>query len=345
MASTPKFGLWFDFRHPVAAKANREQSHSDQIQQIADAEALGFDSVWLTEHHFQADGYTPSPLVIAAAIGSATSRLRIGTNLLLLPLYHPIRLAEDTATLSLLTGGRFDLGVGAGYVEQEYITFGRNIGHRPSLMEEGIAIIRQAWSGEPVCIDGKRYRFSDLSVTPTPESTPRLLMGAVAAPAITRAARLADGFLDSGGIGQATYLTALETLGKTANSGAIYAGCWDIVTEDPERTRRELGPSLLQQMQSYQAMGSFPGAEINCAEQAISQGFYRFLTVDEMIEALLTQISQFPQTKDIHFWGRFPGESNATAFQRMELLASKVIPPVREMMAAAQETSLKTAGA
>ena len=96
------FGLWYDFRNPAPWTVPFEQMYADSLDQIAEAEVLGFDSVWLTEHHFCADGYTPSPLVIAAAIGARTKRMRIGTNLMILPLHNPVRIAEDAATLSLL---------------------------------------------------------------------------------------------------------------------------------------------------------------------------------------------------------------------------------------------------
>ena len=309
MLSVPNFGLWYDFRHPANQTTSQEQTYRENLEQIRHAETLGFDSVWLTEHHFQDDGYSPSPLVIAAAIGAATSRLQIGTNLALLPLYNPVRLAEDAATLSLLTGGRFDLGVGAGFMEREYAVFGRELKHRPSLMEEGIAIIRQAWSGQPVSLSGKRFQIENLPVTPAPEQLPRLLLGAIAAPAIERAARLADGYLDSGGIGRDIYLQSLEAVGKPSDQGAIFAGCWDIVCEDPELARRELGPCLLHQMRSYQSMGSFADICLETPDQAIENGFYRFLSPEEMVAALSLQIQDYPQTRDIHFWGRFPGGS------------------------------------
>lgn len=333
MVSTPNFGLWYDFRHPAGAAGSREQCYRENLVTITSAEELGFDSVWLTEHHFQEDGYTPSPLVIAAAIGAATSRMRIGTNLALLPLYDPVRLAEDAATLSLLTGGRFDLGVGAGYVAREYEVFGRNLKHRPSLMEEGLSIIRQAWSGEPVTLKGKRFQLQSIPVTPVPDHRPRLLVGAVAQPAIARAARLADGYLDSGGIGQGLYMQALAAAGKHDDQGAIFSGCWDIVCDDPERTCRELGPCLLDQMLSYQAMGSFAGEPLQAPEDAIEMGFYRFLTPDQMVAALCQQVAEYPQTRDIHFWGRFPGEPLDSARERMELLSSRVLTPVRQKLA------------
>ena len=150
------FGLWYDFRNPGEGRRSFEDLYAQSLEQIRWAEGLGFDSVWLTEHHFCEDGYTPSPLVVAAAIGQATERMRIGTNLMLLPLADPLRLAEDSATLSILTGGRFDLGVGLGYRQVEFDYFGRKISHRPSLMEEGVSLLRKAWSGEPIEHQGQR---------------------------------------------------------------------------------------------------------------------------------------------------------------------------------------------
>jgi alkanesulfonate monooxygenase SsuD/methylene tetrahydromethanopterin reductase-like flavin-dependent oxidoreductase (luciferase family) len=156
MSRSVNFGLWYDFRNPQENRSF-ETLYRESLDQIVWAETLGFGSVWLTEHHFCDDGYTPSPLVIAAAIGERTQRLRIGTNLMLLPLADPIRLAEDAATLSILTSGRFDLGVGLGYRELEFDYFGRKLVNRPSLMEEGIDILRQAWSGNRTCCETRGW--------------------------------------------------------------------------------------------------------------------------------------------------------------------------------------------
>ena len=104
MASNVDFGLWYDFRNPEPWQINFEQFYSERLDQIARAETMGFDSVWLTEHHFCDDGYTPSPLVIHAAIAARTERMRLGTNLMLLPLADPVRMAEDAATLSHFQG-------------------------------------------------------------------------------------------------------------------------------------------------------------------------------------------------------------------------------------------------
>ena len=146
MAETPAFGLWYDFRNPDPDRPFG-RFYGEVLDQIAWAEQRGLDSVWLTEHHFVDDGYSPSPFVLGAAIATRTSRMRIGTNLIVSPLHDPIRLAEDAATLSLLSGGRFDLGVGQGYWDREFRAFGRSLKNRPSLLEEGVEIIRRSWSG------------------------------------------------------------------------------------------------------------------------------------------------------------------------------------------------------
>ncbi|MXY27845.1 LLM class flavin-dependent oxidoreductase [Candidatus Poribacteria bacterium] len=333
MSAQVNFGLWYDFRNPAPRRLQFEDFYSASLEQIVWGEQLGFDSVWLTEHHFRDDGYTPSPLIVASAVGARTRTMRIGTNLMLLPLYHPVRVAEDAATLSLLSGGRFDLGVGAGYVEAEYQTFGRSLRNRPSLMEESIAIIRRAWSGEPVNFEGKRFQVGNIPVLPAPDQPIRILMGAISPPAIERAARISDGFLSSGGVGQAEFIKALADLDKPPDGGNIFAGCWGIVSEDPEREAEALGPHLLHQMQGYLEMGAFGGGDgaprFDTPADAVTQGFYQFWTPDQAVEQILSELRAYPQILDMHFWAQFPGEPLESGSRRIELLARQVLPKVR----------------
>ena len=160
MTNDVNFGLWYDFRNPQPWQQPFETFYAERLAQIHRAEGMGFDSCWLTEHHFCDDGYTPSPLVLAGTIGARTSTMQLGTNLMLLPLHDPIRIAEDAATLSLVTAGRFDLGVGIGYRQLEFDQFGRKLSHRPSLVEEGIEILRRSWSGEPVNFPANASRWA-----------------------------------------------------------------------------------------------------------------------------------------------------------------------------------------
>ena len=118
-----RFGLWYDFRNPPRWRRDPAELYRGIVAQIARAEQLGWDDVWLSEHHFIDDGYTPSMLPLACAIASATTRMQIGTSVLLLPLHDPLRVAEDAATVDVMSGGRFQLGVAAGYRKGEFTEF------------------------------------------------------------------------------------------------------------------------------------------------------------------------------------------------------------------------------
>lgn len=337
MSRQVNFGLWYDLRSPADWPTPFERLYAETLDQIVWAEDLGFDSVWLTEHHFREDGYPPSPLIIAGAIAARTKKIRIGTNLVLLPLHDPVRLAEDAAAVSLLAGGRFDLGVGGGFVEKEFETFGRKLKNRPSMLEEGIEILRLAWTGEPVNFSGKRFQLNDVRITPAPEHTPRILLGGIEEPAVDRAARVADGFLSSGNIGHEVYTASLEKAGRRPEEGRIYAGCWGIVTDDPDAEFAALGPHLQYQMNEYIRMGAdaFDGAEAPLFEtprDAVDNGFYEFWTPDEAVTKILALLESYPQIVDLHFWAQFPGESIESGSRRIKNLATKVLPEVRSRL-------------
>jgi hypothetical protein len=117
--------------------------HRDELDLIADSEKLGFGHAWLTEHHLADDGYSPSLMTIAGAAVARTSRIRIGTFVVLLPLHDPITVAEDAATLDVLSNGRFDLGVGQGYVPHGFEP--RGIRHS-SRAPHGGGAPRPAWA-------------------------------------------------------------------------------------------------------------------------------------------------------------------------------------------------------
>lgn len=328
-----RFGLWYDFRNPPPSPLSFEALYRASLEQIAWAEQLGFDSVWLTEHHFVDDGYTPSPLVIAAAIGQRTQRMRIGTNLMLLPLADPVRIAEDAAAVAILTEGRFDLGVGLGYRQLEYDYFRRKLAQRPSLMEEGVEILRQAWTGEPVRVAGKHFVIDGLRVSPKPARPPRIFMGGMAPVAIARAARMGDGFLSTGGIGHDLYVKALADQGKPRSAGAICAGHWGIIAADPEREAAKLAGPVLYQANEYIRWGAFgPPDQVppfKDAASALREGLYQLWDAEQAVAGLSALLREYPEIIDVHFWAQFPGEAIESGSARMEFVATKVLPRVR----------------
>jgi natural product biosynthesis luciferase-like monooxygenase protein len=174
------------------AGRSEQQMVDEQVELMQAAEELGFDSIWPAEHHFTEYGFCASPALSLAAVARTTRRIRLGTGVVVLPFNHPLRVAEDYAMLDLLSGGRVELGIGRGYQPVEFSGFGVDPSHSRELFDEGLEIIRQAWTQERVNFEGKHYRFQDVEVRPKPLQKPHppMWMAALSEETYLKAGRL-----------------------------------------------------------------------------------------------------------------------------------------------------------
>jgi probable F420-dependent oxidoreductase len=191
-----KFGLYSSIANPPRGE-HLDRCIDEVIAEAQLAEANGFDSCFFGEHHQDADGFLPSPLIVASAVAARTTRLRVGTSVILLPLHHPVHVAEDVITLDLVSKGRVTLGVGIGYQPADFRAFNVPMEHRMTIFEESIEILRRCWAGEPFSYHGKHYTLDNVQIRPRPfqPSGPPLWIGASVPAAARRAGRVADGFV------------------------------------------------------------------------------------------------------------------------------------------------------
>ena len=166
--------------------------YASGLEQMLAAEALGYSSAWIAEHHFNDYGLCPVPPVLAAFLAARTRTLRLGMGVSLLPLHHPVDLAEQLAVLDVVSDGRLDVGIGRGGTLQDYQTFQSDREDSRARVEEGIALIQKSWGGEPFDFEGRFHSAERLHVRPRPVQRPHppLYIAANSEDSVHSAARL-----------------------------------------------------------------------------------------------------------------------------------------------------------
>ena len=268
-----------DFRNPDGEPWR--DFWEDRLWLMSEAAAMGFDCLLVQEHFFQRDGYAPSVPVFLTALIERTSTIRIGSYTYILPLHHAAQLAQETAVLDHLSSGRLDVCVGAGHNPKEYVAWGYSPKTRPSRMEEGLTVLKKAWTERPFSFEGRYYKLDDIAVYPEPlqQPHPPLWVAATAPPAAERAGRY-GAHLHGASIDpefHAAYMRGREQAGLDPATGRI-SNAWAVtVTDESPDTVWARNRHFYQRRWSYysEIRSEMGDAELAYGQEAAGEDEYR----------------------------------------------------------------------
>ena len=325
-----EFVISFDMRAPSFGTP-AQTLYDEALNMCEWADDLGFHAAGLGEHHGSPDGYLPSPIPMATAIGARTSRMKVRLNVLLAPLYDPIKLAEDLAVAQYLCGGRLEVVIGAGYRPSEFAMFGKQREDRKALYVQAFDVLRRAWAGEVFEFEGR-----PVNVTPRPDPAPPLLLGGTHPAVARRAAEIADGYYPPAGENWQVNRDACIALGKPDPGerfpalGPIYTH----VTRTPEEDWRIIEAHAQHVVESYadwtveaygRAAGPFAGG-VDSAQLRAS-GAYQVLTPEDAV----AMIKGLGHDRTFILTPLLGGIDPQFAWRGLELFASEVWPQVSDL--------------
>lgn len=337
-----RFGFMEDFRNPIKWRRPFPELYSAILDQIVRAEELGYDNVWLTEHHFTEDGYNPALMATASAIATRTSTIRIGTFILLLPFLHPARAAEDTVCADIFSNGRIDLGLGQGYSYHEWNAFCMNRSERGSRMREGIDLMTRLFTEDNVTFEGKYTQVKGMTLSPKPVQQPHppIWIGARGPKAIKRAAEA--GFHLMATLGPDPAPLYVETLKECGRNPADFNICqlrmvYCAQTED--QAWAECQDHLFHLFDFYQdilseandAEGDDQPLPITRAEEIRHSPLAEELMIGtpDQIARKMEKFCAKYQCTDFIMDSQFPGLDPKKGTRSLELFAQEVMPAFR----------------
>lgn len=313
-------------------------------QEVLLGEELGFDSVWLEEHHGVKNHYWPSPLIVLASIATRTERITIGTDIMVMPFYHPVRVAEDVAMLDIISSGRFVLGVAIGYKPDEFELYQVPLEKRGARFEEALQLMIRLWTQEEVYFEGTYYQVKGLKIEPRPLTSPHppLWLGGWGNLSLARAAWLGDAWipgptasLEKLLTAQAVYHAHLQAAGIDPASRPTPLTREVLIAETSEKAREMAEKHLIVSYRDEYGGGEwqhpFIGSEDSApVDQIDALSRDRFLVGDP--EMIVAQLQRFENTFGVdHLICRlyFPGIPHDFIMNELRLLANEVLPAFR----------------
>ncbi len=313
--------------------------YREALEEVTRAEELGFDSAWMEEHHSVTNHYWPSPLLVLAGFATRTSRLQLGTDILVAPFYHPVRLAEDVALLDVMSQGRFTLGVAIGYKPDEFALYGADLEKRGARFEEQLAIMKQLWSGGRVSFQGRYYSVEG-RLEPKPLTTPHppLWIGGWGELTLKRAATLGDNWIPGPTAdlkrlleGKKAFLEHRRAAGSTEPI-TEWPLTRDLIIADTDAKARELAETHIMAAYRKEYAGGwrhpFIDASIALDLGRLMQDRFIIGGPDQCIAAIRRFVEQYGMT---HLICRlfFPRMPHTHIMRELELLSREVMPAFR----------------
>ena len=312
--------------------------YREALEEVIRAEDLGFDSVWMEEHHSVTNHYWPSPLPVLAGFATRTSRLVLGTDIIVAAFHHPVRLAEDVAMLDVISNGRLVLGIAIGYKPDEFALYGVELEKRGARFEEQLAIMKGLWTQERVQFNGTYYTLEGrLEPKPVQKPHPPLWIGGWGDITLRRAATLADNWIP----GPTADLTRLlagkkQFLERRRAAGLAAPTEWpltrDVIIADSDQRARELAEQhiMVAYRREYAGGWRHPFIDASVATDLDKLMEDRFIIggPEQCVRRLRRFVEQYGMT---HLICRmfFPGMPHAHIMRGLELLAREVVPAFR----------------
>jgi probable F420-dependent oxidoreductase len=310
----------------------------ESLQEVTRAEELGFDSVWMEEHHSVTNHYWPSPLTILAGYASRTSRMMLGTDIVVAPFHHPVRLAEEVALLDVMSNGRMTLGIAIGYKPDEFALYGVDLAKRGARFEEQLAIVRALWTEEHVSFKGRYYTVEGrIEPKPVTRPHPPIWIGGWGDLTLKRAATLGDNWIPGPTAdlrrllaGKKSFLEHRQAAGRT-DAVTEWPLTRDVIIADTDRRARELAEEhiMVAYRREYAGGWRHPFIDASIATDLDKLMEDRFIIggPDQVIAKIQRFVEQYGMT---HLICRlfFPGMPHAHIMRELELLSSEVRPAV-----------------
>jgi alkanesulfonate monooxygenase SsuD/methylene tetrahydromethanopterin reductase-like flavin-dependent oxidoreductase (luciferase family) len=262
--------------------------------------------------------------------------MRVGPDIAILPLYDPVRVAEDGAVLDLISNGRLDFGAGLGYRPEEYAGYGIDIKRKGSRANEALEIIRRLWQGETVTFHGKHFNLDNAKLSPRPvqQPNPPIWVGGFSQAAARRAARYGDGYIGpSNRAMYEMYLAELRAVSKDPARARVMGGdLWLIVSDDPDRTFATYAPHLIYWFNAYsrwfEGTDTSPWPHFDNAEALLASGFVNVVTPDAAVKLIRDRTTEVPVEMYTMMLSP-PGIAIHEVEASLELFAKKVMPHFR----------------